>query len=218
MRLLLCLAALLVLIGAPACRASGVDDDWQARYRLGASLDLGERWETGVFREYRVGRNPAGLDEKITDVGLSLNSGARVRLGLSYRQTDKESGEQWIVERRPYAHATVRWALWGLGFSDRSRLERRRWSSDAISWRYRNMLKVTMSSGWLDPFAIPYVAAEGFYSIDDDEYNRTRIYLGAKGRFGQLLSVDVYYIHQSQRSGDSWTTLHAFGLKVLGNL
>jgi hypothetical protein len=75
-----------------------------------------------------------------------------------------------------------------------------------------------MPSTWLASFASPYLAVEGFYVVDDYDYNRTRLFIGAEGRFTQLLTVEVYYLNQSQRLGDSWDTRNAFGLKVRGVL
>lgn len=169
---------------------------------------LGERWTLKVAEEMRVGDDVSQLYEEFIDAGLSRKITGWLGIGVNYRHIYKRNGVLWKMENRPHVNLTLAWKIWGLSFKDRQRLEFRSYEAGDDSRRYRNKLTLTLPASLAGSLARPYVAGEAFVDLEENDFNRYRLYVGLKRRVVWRLSLDLSYMRQSSETGDDWNNLN----------
>jgi hypothetical protein len=193
-----------LVVGAlllPSTRAAGEGWESWSRFQFSAPVRDGVVLKTnGSIR----------LDEDAThhyythlEAGIDWKVRSHLVLGAYYRHINKRSGDEWSVEYRPHLNATLSWEAGKLGLSDRNRLERRA-KDGAVTYVYRNMLTLTVG-GFTRANLRPYVAAEPFWNLSEGEFDRNRLYAGARARIWGPLEADVYWMLESTKKGGEWS-------------
>lgn len=191
------------------------DGDWQLWNTDGIEIKLNDRWKIGVEEELRFGDNISEIYYTYTDGGLDLKVTDGLHFGLNYRQVYEKKEDEWKEENRPHANATVKWKLYDLDLSNRSRLEYRMRENKDDEWRYRDKLTVKFPWKWTDYKIQPYVADEIFLDFYGEKINRNRLYAGLTSKIFRHLNVDVFYLWQASKAKvDKWTDYNVMGIKA----
>lgn len=95
--------------------------------------------------------------------------------------------------------------------SDRSRLEYRDREIKKDIWRYRNKLTIRLPLEFTELKLKPYLADEVFINLDEEGYNRNRLYGGVSFELSKNLTGDIFYLWQSSRSGGGRKDINVLG-------
>jgi hypothetical protein len=192
------LIGLLVLPAAPAA-----GDGWEHWSRLQLSAPVREGLDLKTNGSIRLDEDGAHHYYTHLEVGIDWKVRSHLVLGAYYRHINKRAGESWSVEYRPHVNATLNWQAGKLAMTDRNRLERRA-KDGVVTYVYRNML--TLSVGGFTPANVrPYVAAEPFWNLSEGEFDRNRLYAGARAKVWGPLEADLYYMRESTKKGEQWS-------------
>jgi len=200
-----------IVLISEVCFASD-DGDLQYWSTAGVSFDIDKDWKFKFEEEFRFGDN-AGHFYRHSDFGVVYKSFADwIDLGFNYRQVfEKDSKGQWRQENRPHLNVTLKSKLFGFDLSDRSRLEYRDREIKKDIWRYRNKLTIRLPLEFTELKLKPYLADEVFINLDEEGYNRNRLYGGVSFKLSKNLTGDIFYLWQSSRSGGSRKDINVLG-------
>jgi len=105
----------------------------------------------------------------------------------------------------PFAH------LGRFSVENRHRMEFRH-INGSDDWRYRTRAKVSLplfkESRWE---IIPFIWDEVFYGFRAGELGRNRFSLGTEKPLTKTLSLELYYLVESNKTGSDWAEFHAVG-------
>ena len=175
---------------------------------------LNDRLKVKVEEELRFGDDVSELYYTHTDGGFTYNVTGGLDLGMNYRQVYEKKNGEWKEENRPHANGTVKWHWYGIGFSDRNRIELRIPEGKDDEWRYRNKLTAAFPVKWARLDMEPYAADEIFVDLHGNKFNRNRLYAGFKIKLLEHLKSDVFYLWQASEKKNKWTSYNVIGIKV----
>lgn len=202
-------AAILIFVCCFVTPLSALEKgDTQVWYATVITIPLSERWKLGIREEFRLGEDVESLAEQFTEPGLTCSIVPWLSVGMDYRHVYKKKSGLWNMEKRPQWNATLKYKRWGIGFQDRSRLERRVLPDADDAWRYRNKLALVFPASLTAGFAKPCLAGEVFLDADDTNLSRYRLFAGFKGTLTGRLGFDVSYMLQASEKGDDWIGDH----------
>lgn len=134
-----------------------------------------------------------------------------VELGPAYRYeyTETSTGKN-TDENRVWFETTLKTSLEKWKFSNRHRFERRD-VSGRESFRWRSQVKVSHPLT-LGTFEItPFASEEIFYDAKKDEFNQNRVILGVSRSLSKAVTLDLYYLVRSDRTGSDWNEREVIG-------
>jgi len=189
------------------------DEGFQYWSTAGFSFDIDKDWKVTFEEEFRLGDDGGHLYYQHSDLGLVYKSFADwIDLGVNYRGVfEKDSNGKWRQENRPHLNVTLKGKLFGFDLSDRSRLEYRDRENKKDVWRYRNKVTVKLPLELTKLKLQPYLADEVFINLDEEGYNRNRLYSGVSFKLSKNLTGNVFYLWQSSKSGGGWKDLNVIG-------
>jgi hypothetical protein len=192
------------------CAAPVGADEGEYWLRLDLKKELGESTLSLCVERRAAGE--LGEDYyRSVGVGIGRLALRHLELGGSYLCVRQGGGDDWTTEHRPLADAVIRWGMFGMSVSDRSRLELRlRDGEEAL--RYRNRLKASRS---LVRGALAVSADEEiFVDMERSEFNRNRLGCGLESALGGVARVGLFYMLESRKSRDAWSHSHIAGLSL----
>ncbi len=201
--IILCLAA----GGASVTSSCATAGEWQQRGRLEFRGPLEDHLDIRMMTELRSGGSFRIHKESHFDVGLEWKLIEWLGVAPYYRNVVERNGPIWRVEHRPHINLTLKWAMMGMRFSDRSRLEYRMIGS-AHNTRYRNRFMLSLPSG-LIPRLSPYCSTEPYYDFDAGKINKNRLIAGFDFRVMGRTSLGVAYVLDSVKRADRWHDINS---------
>ena len=133
-------------------------------------------------------------------------------LGAGFRLIyEKDSSDEWQRENRPHLNVTLKGNMFDCSVSSRSRIEYRDRTAKEDVWRYRNKFTVKLPFELTSLKLKPYAADEIFITLNDDNVDRNRIYIGAVLPLGESVDLDIYYMWQTSRYSDGWKDINVLG-------
>jgi len=209
-------AAMTVVLFSSTCFAVK-EEGFQYWSRAGVGFDINKDWKFTFEEELRLGNDGGNLYHYYSDFGFIYSGLADwIDLGFNYRQvSEKDSEDEWRSENRPHLNVTLKTRLFGLDVSDRSRFEYRDREYKEDVWRYRNKVTVKLPFE-LTTFKLrPYLADEVFITLNDDNVDRNRLYLGVSFNLAKNVKGEIYYMWQSSRvASGEWNDLNVLGTKL----
>jgi len=189
------------------------DGDLQYWSKASASFDIDKDWKFKFEEEFRLSESGGQLYRHHSDFGFVYKSLADwIDLGFNYRGLfEKDSKGKWRQENRPHLNVTLKSKLFGFDLSDRSRLEYRDREIKKDIWRYRNKLTIRLPLEFTELKLKPYLAGEVFINLDEEGYNRNRLYGGVSFELSKNLTGDIFYLWQSSRSGGGRKDINVLG-------
>ncbi len=145
-------------------------------------------------------------------VGYKVSKSLDLAASYFYAE-EKNIAGRWVPENRLELQTTCKWGLWDLKWSDRNRFEYRS-VDDKEKWRYRNALKIAKPvKVWGSEFS-PYVSDEIFYDFKKDELNQNRVSVGVTKKLIENVTLDVYYMVKSDKTGRDWNETQILGTSL----
>ena len=80
--------------------------------------------------------------------------------------------------------------------------------------RFENRLMLTPPVKLTGYNIQPYLADEIFISFEENELNRNRIYIGFKIKLFKNVALDQYYLLESNKKLEDWTTYNIIGSRL----
>ncbi len=201
------ISLLLLLSGV---HAAGAQDDWQYWHSYQLKMDVAEPIQLRVDGEQRLRDNFSDSFLANVQAGFlwKLNRYFDAGPFFKYERSKDSKGRhtnenRWLIE----ANLKADWKQFRL--KNRHRIAYRN-RNTFDSWRYRNQLRLSyvipVKAIKLEPFA----SEEIFYE-SDDAFNQNRVQLGASTHLNDHLSLTLYYMLKSNRSGTDWNEVHVLG-------
>lgn len=189
------------------------DEGFQYWSTAGFSFDIDKDWKVTFEEEFRLGDDGGHLYYQHSDLGLVYkNFGDWIDLGLNYRQIfEKDSKGKWRPENSPHFNITLKGRLFDLDLSNRARFQYRDRENKKDVWRYRNKVTVKLPLELTKLKLQPYLANEVFINLDEEGYNRNRLYSGVSFKLSKNLKGNVFYLWQSSKSGGGWKNVNVIG-------
>ena len=214
-RMHLIVTATIVVLAGGICLASD-DNDFQYWSAASFSFDLDKDWKAVVTEELRLGESGGDFYYQHTEMGLVYSGLADwLDVGFDYRQiSEKDSTGAWRDEHRPQLNVTLKTKLLGLDWADRSRFEYRDRENKKDLWRYRNKLTLKLPVELTELKLKPYIAEEVFINLDEEGYNRNRLYAGASFKLAGNLKGEIFYMWQTTRTGGVCNDINVIGTKL----
>ena len=206
------ITAIIIVLTSGICFA--VDDgDFQYWSSAGFSFDINKDWKAVVTEEIRIGESVQNFYRHHTDVGFVYGGLADwLDLGFNYRQVyGKDSSSSWMEEHRMLLNATLKGNFLGIDFTDRSRFEYRDRDNKNDGWLYRNKFTLKFPMELTTLKLKPYIADEVYFTLDEADYTRNRLYAGFSINLAENLKGNVFYLWQSTRDSGKYIDINVIG-------
>ena len=191
------------------------DGEFQYWNTESISFKVNKDLKITLEEEFRFGDDAAELSYQHSDLGITyLGLAQWLDIGLNYRHVFEKKSDKWKEESRPHLNATVKWKLFDIDFSDRSRFEYRDREDAENYWRYRNKFSLKFPFKFTRFQIQPYLADEIFYDFDAETLNRNRFYSGFEFKITKNLKGDIFYLLQRSESNDKWININVLGTKL----
>jgi len=211
-RMLFTVTAIITILSVEICFA--VDDgDFQYWSSLGFSFDINKDWKATVTEELRMGESAGKLYLHYTDAGFVYGGLADwLDLGFVYRQVyGRDSSGSWMEEHRMLLNATLKGNFLGIDFADRSRFEYRDRDNKNDGWLYRNKFTLKFPMELTTLKLKPYIADEVYFTLDEADYTRNRLYAGFSINLAENLKGNVFYLWQSTKTSGTYIDINVIG-------
>ncbi len=205
-----CFFAALLALG-PAVSIARAGDDWEYWSYYGVTAKLPHKLQLGAEQRFRFRNDMSDFFYVQTNFGLWWNAHEHLTLGTFYSFIEEDKSGEWRDENRWTMEATVKASLGPLRFSDRNRFEQRWHEVGGTGQRYRNSLKMEWPIKVRGRKVSPYVYDEVFYDFEKDELSRNRLSTGVTVELTRQLSLEIFYILQSDRTGTDWNERNVVG-------
>jgi hypothetical protein len=198
----LLLAGVVLILSAGAAGAAT-----EYRGRLEVMGPVEKDLNLNVLTEVRSKDDLHTHNESHFDIGLDYMITPWLAITPRYRHVTEHVKDAWRVEHRPNLDMTLSWNLWGLGMSNRHRLEYRMLEAREF-FRYRFRLQAKAQPAGLRWLQV-YVSDEPFYDFSAGEINKNRFTAGIDVRVLGTIRLGFNYVIDSTRPGDGWADLNA---------
>lgn len=207
--------AIIVLLIGKTCFAYD-EGDFQYWSSVGVSFDINKDWEVTFEEQFKLGENAGHLYQHHSDLGFVYKGFADwIDLGFNYRLVrEKDSSDKWRQENRPHLNVTLKRKLFDLDLSSRSRLEYRDKEDKKDLWRYRNKVTLKLPLELTKLKLKPYLADEVFFNLDEEGYNKNRVYAGASFKLTKNIKGEIFYLWQSSRYDGGRKDINVIGTKL----
>lgn len=196
------------------------DGDWQYWNTEGIKGDLTEKLGASLDVDFRWGDNASEYYYQATQLGLGYEVCDWFEIGPAYRETftldtKTKTEDDWFSEHRPMLNGTIKWKWADWKFSDRARIEYRMFDIDKDDvWRFRNQITLKSPWKWTGLGINPYISDEIFIQEDSDGINRNRVFVGVSLKLFEHVQGEVYYLWQTDDTGDEWKDTNVIGTKL----
>jgi hypothetical protein len=198
-----------VLIGAAAFLCAGttgaVVTEYRGRLEVLAPVERG--LNLTVLTEVRSKNDLHTHNESHFQIGVDYAPTRWMTLGPGYRHVTEQVKDVWRVEHRPIFDMTFSWNLWGLGLSNRNRLEYRMLKTREF-FRYRVRLQIRTQPARIKWLQV-YFSDEPFYDFSAGEFNKNRFLAGFDVRVLGTIRLGFNYVVDSTKAGDKWLEVNA---------
>ncbi|MEO7509891.1 MAG: DUF2490 domain-containing protein [Pyrinomonadaceae bacterium] len=190
---------LLLLLGAASsvgAQALAGHDDNQSWNDVQLTIPLAHKVDFVTQLTLRFGKDISRLNEQRIGVGLAFKPAQHWTLlgGYQYIYARNALGH-FRREDRFDVRAIVKYPLKGFGFTHRSVLEYR-FRRVVNSWTYRAAFTIDHKFKWV-PQSKLFLTDEVFRDSLIERFSRNRFSVGMNKVLTKLLSVDIYYLRQS---------------------
>jgi hypothetical protein len=207
---------LLIVIAENSFALQYKDGDFQ--YWQTTSIDAKAKngWKITMEEEIRFADDVGSLSYHHSDIGLVYSGLAKwLVVGGNYRLVFGKKGKTWTYENRPHINVTFKGDYKGFKISNRIRVEYRDKESSKDGWRLRNKTTVKYPMEIKGVSLIPYIADEFNADFIVSEINRNRVYAGVGFKLMEHLTLDLYYLWESNFSSSKKTlNFHVLGTKI----
>jgi hypothetical protein len=206
--------AVVLAIAALHAAPSYARDDWELWTELRWKKPLSKTTTLFGTVNGRFRRNMGEFYQQVDDLGVSCKAFSWLKIEPAYQWNFQERARthDTVQEHRLYINLIPHTKVGPFQVEDRSRMEFRH-VNGKDDWRYRNRSKVSMALGKGSSFEVkPYLADEIFYGFRAGEINRNRFLAGIERPIRKNLSVELFYVVQSDKTGKDWSEFHALGL------
>ncbi len=189
------------------------DEGFQWWTYVEASTKLSEDWRAAVRQDLRMGDDGGNFYYEHSDLIFTYSGLAKwLDVAGGFRLVyEKDNENTWRRENRPLIDAILKGSFLNCSLTDRNRMEFRDFENKKDVWRYSNKFTVRFPFE-LTPLKLkPYAADEVFITLDDDNIDKNRIYLGTIWPLRKGIDFDIYYIHQVTKSEDEWKVNDVLG-------
>ncbi len=184
---------------------------------VGISHKINDKWKLDFEQEERLGDNGGNMYYEHSDIGFVYSGLADwIDLGFNYRLIFQKNGkDNFKYESRPHFNVTFKSKLFGLGISDRSRIEYRDKETAKDGWRYRNKIAVVFPIELTVLKLQPYIANEAFITIDPEDFTMNRFYTGFTFKLAANTKADVYHMWQASKTRTEWKDVFVLGTRLV---
>lgn len=194
-------------------------DDWELWTELRWKKPLFDRLLIQGVSTVRFRKDMQDFYRHFDELGLTVKMFPWLRMESAYHwnYSQQPRTRSAVYEHRPYIGAIPQLSIGKLQLENRNRIEHRR-INGTIDWRYRNRLKAVLSLGknkWWS--AKTFISNELFYGFEAGKISRDRFSCGLEKSFNRLLSGELFYVMEFNRTERNWQRFHALGLAVTLN-
>lgn len=198
----------------PMCPHAHARDDWELWTELRWKKLLSDDLTLQGVANGRFRRNMGEFYQQYDEIGISYKALSHLKTEGMYQWNfiERTRTHDTVQEHRLYVNLIPHTKIGSLQIEDRNRMEFRH-INGKDDWRYRNRPKLSTVLGKGSFWEIkPYVADEIFYGFRAGEINRNRFLCGIERPINKRLSVELFYVLQSDKTGKDWSEFHALGL------
>jgi hypothetical protein len=180
-----------------------------------ASTKFADDWKAAFRQDLRLGDDGGNLYYEHSDLIITYSGLAKwLDVAGGFRLVyEKDDEDVWQRENRPLIDVTLKGSLYDCLISSRNRMEYRDFEDKDREevWRYSNKFTLRL------PFEVtplklkPYAADEVFITLNDDNIDKNRIYVGVILPLRKGIDADIYYIWQGSRSDSEWEDIYVLG-------
>ncbi len=201
------------LAGAAPCHAK---DDWELWTELRLKKPLTESVTLQGVISSRFRKDMGEFYKQFDEAGLTVKIWPWLKMEGAYHfdYSERPVTQDGVYEHRPYA-GLIPYAKWGaLDVENRNRLEYRDFNGVlADDWRYRNRTKASFPMGEDHWWEIkPFLSDEIFYGFNASEIQKNRFVAGVEKPIQKNLSMEIFYVLESNKTGKDWNEFHALGI------
>ncbi len=174
-----------------------------------------------ISEELRFSQNMSELYYSQADVGFSYEVTEWFSAGALYSQVFESRGydvdenfHTWRQERRPTPKWTFKLKTKYVTFADINQVEFRFVDGSKFNARYRNKFVVSVPFSFGEFSIAPNLANEIFIDINEGVFNINRFFAGAKAKYTEMFSLELFYLLQSSKKVGYWSDFSALGCKV----
>ena len=197
--------------------ASGAraEDDFQSWNQVSLKVPVTDKVSLTTFMDARLTEDVRELGIYYFSERLNVKASEHWTLGLNYTYLLSRSGDEYRKQDRVELEANPHGSLGpGLEWDVRNRLEFR-WIEDqgADNWRFRQRWTLKHPFKGRKFLKAIYANSEFFYDQKRNIFSENRsVPLGLSWKFTNNLSLQTYYLIQSQKTTAGWRTNHVLGL------
>ena len=190
-------------------------DDWQYWHQYQLSVAMPKSTKFLISGQQRLRDNFSESFHADIETGLLWKPLSYLEAGPFFKyQREKTAKGDHINENRYSVELslTPKWRKFTL--KDRNRFEyRNRNTTDG--WRYRNQIKVSFRFPARKIELEPYLSEEIFYDFDAQKFNQSRASVGLTTHLHKHVSVSLFYLLQSKKTGSNWREDHVLGSQLV---
>lgn len=188
-------------------------DDWQNWNNVDLTAKLADQWKFKVGGQQRLRDDFSDAFLYNVTAGFSWQPVQYLELGPYFKyEREKRTNGDHVNENRYYWEATLKHKVFDLSLSSRNRMEYRNKNARGDGWRYRNQFKASYRLPFVEKIKVaPFVSEEIFWDITGHELNQNRFASGISFGLNKHVSLSLYYMLKSNRSGLDWDEVHVLG-------
>ncbi len=174
---------------------------------------IADDWRVSFKQEFRTGDDGGNLYYEASDIFLTYSGLCDwLDIAVGYRLVyEKDNSDEWRHENRPMIDLTLKAKFCDFPVASRNRFEYRDFENKKDVWRYSNKIIVRLPVELTSLKLKPYTGYEFFITLVDDNVDKNRIYFGTIMPVTKGIDADIYYIYQTNRSGEHWDEVHVLG-------
>jgi len=231
------------MLAAPTVSWGYDDGDSQIWLKGGVSGKLGNGLKLKFEQEMKYGDDCSEFFDEETAFAAEYKCTDWLKIALGYKVVQERKNKKvvtpktaddgtvsysdigdgdhyWQNEERPFGDLVFFTKVAGWKLEDRTRFEWRMKDDGKDDYlRFRNRLKVKFPWKMTALAVNPYVAWEAFYEDKDslsssDKWDRHRYYVGVSAKLSDHFKGGLYYLLQTDRSGDDWKDTNVVGFEI----
>lgn len=187
-------------------------DDWEFWPGNTVKVKLNDRTSLNFLEEFRIRKDMSSFYTYVLYAGAYVKINEYADTAVWYKFVNSKSGNDWHASHRCDADAILKYNLEGFKLSNRSRFE---YNFIAVSWLYRDRVKVAREFTIFDWKFTPYISNEFFFDLSNsDGYDENRVSAGVSTPFVFNTKLTAYYMSRAKKSDDNWTNANVIGFSA----
>jgi hypothetical protein len=179
-------------------KAPAPQTDRQEWNDLQIFVPVDKRIDLVLYGTLRIGRDVTHFVDERVGAGLQFKVKNHFTFtpGYLYIGMQPVAGK-FVHENRLWFDARGFFTWKGFTVQNRNMIERRIFTQQPDTWRYRNRLRIEHKLSKSHPSISAFVADEQFYDSGVKRWSRTRFQVGLGNQFGKHVVGEIYYMKQN---------------------